>query len=102
MAAGTALPLASLYARRGAPIEVRVAAGETLYLPAWWHHSVTQSELTIAVNEWHDADFGSPAFALLSLARALAPAVERSWELEPGDSSDEARAKSGGGTVVTP
>lgn len=38
--------------------EVRVGAGEMLYLPAMWYHRVAQRGLTIAVNYWHDMPFG--------------------------------------------
>ena len=37
------------------PITVRVRAGETLYIPAFWFHRVAQIGETVAVNYWHDA-----------------------------------------------
>merc|ERR1712146_100888 len=40
------------------PITVSVKAGEVLYLPSLWYHRVTQTEVTIAVNFWHDMKFG--------------------------------------------
>eukprot|EP00398_MALV-I-01_sp_L67-1_P000575 gene575-465_t len=38
-------------------LHVEVKAGETLYLPALWYHQVSQTELTIAINSWHDMEF---------------------------------------------
>jgi jumonji domain-containing protein 7 len=69
-------PLFSLYADTQ---EVRVAAGDVLYLPPLWHHSVSQSGFCVAVNAWHDMQFDTPLHALHSLAAALAPAVQASW-----------------------
>ena len=40
-----------------ASCHVTLRAGECLYLPALWWHQVSQLELTIAVNYWHDMDF---------------------------------------------
>ena len=37
-----------------APLRVKVQAGEILYLPSLYYHRVTQTEMTIAVNYWHD------------------------------------------------
>ena len=80
-------PLFSLYADTQ---EVRVAAGDVLYLPPLWHHAVTQSGFCVAVNCWYDMHFDTPLNALHSLAAALAPAVQASWtagaaeELEGG------------------
>ncbi len=42
------------------PIQVHVEAGDMLYLPALWYHSVTQSCETVAVNYWYDMRFDSP------------------------------------------
>eukprot|EP00928_Gymnodinium_smaydae_P011420 TRINITY_DN14216_c0_g1_i1.p1 TRINITY_DN14216_c0_g1~~TRINITY_DN14216_c0_g1_i1.p1 ORF type:complete len:371 (+),score=48.88 TRINITY_DN14216_c0_g1_i1:293-1405(+) len=39
-------------------LEVRLVPGEMLYLPATWYHRVAQQGLTIAVNYWHDMQFG--------------------------------------------
>ena len=41
------------------PIEVRVKAGEMLYLPSLWFHRVTQSMETVGVNYWYDMKFDS-------------------------------------------
>jgi hypothetical protein len=35
-------------------VEVQVRENEMLYLPNSWYHAASQSELTIAVNCWHD------------------------------------------------
>lgn len=56
------------------PITVTVNAGETLYLPSLWFHSVTQTCETVAVNYWYDMNFQSPLFVyfkLLESARLL-------------------------------
>ncbi|TDH66497.1 hypothetical protein CCR75_008159 [Bremia lactucae] len=39
------------------PVEVKVSAGELLYLPSLWYHRVAQVGLTISVNYWHDMEF---------------------------------------------
>lgn len=38
-------------------MEVRVNAGDILYLPALWYHHVRQSHKCIAVNFWYDMDY---------------------------------------------
>mmetsp|Transcript_41898 Transcript_41898/g.97016 ORF Transcript_41898/g.97016 Transcript_41898/m.97016 type:complete len:120 (+) Transcript_41898:139-498(+) len=45
------------FARAGV-VEVSVRRGEMLYLPAMWYHQVEQRGLTVAVNYWHDMQFG--------------------------------------------
>lgn len=37
--------------------EVRVNAGDILYLPSLWYHHVRQSHKCIAVNFWYDMDY---------------------------------------------
>ena len=56
------------------PVVVDVRAGETLYLPALWHHQVSHpvGGVTIAVNTWRDMDFMSGTYASYSLLRAAA------------------------------
>lgn len=39
--------------------EVRVNAGDILYLPSLWYHHVRQSHKCIAVNFWYDMDYDS-------------------------------------------
>eukprot|EP00929_Paragymnodinium_shiwhaense_P003128 TRINITY_DN103535_c0_g1_i1.p1 TRINITY_DN103535_c0_g1~~TRINITY_DN103535_c0_g1_i1.p1 ORF type:complete len:405 (-),score=95.85 TRINITY_DN103535_c0_g1_i1:288-1406(-) len=39
-------------------VQVHVRPGEMLYLPAMWYHHVQQRGITIAVNYWHDMQFG--------------------------------------------
>lgn len=36
------------------PLNVRVEAGDLLYLPSLWFHHVRQSDHCIAVNFWYD------------------------------------------------
>lgn len=38
-------------------IEVRLEAGDMLYLPSLWFHHVTQSDDAIAVNFWYDMEY---------------------------------------------
>merc|ERR1712046_470425 len=40
------------------PVEVSVSRGEMMYLPAMWYHRVGQRGITVAVNYWHDMQFG--------------------------------------------
>lgn len=37
--------------------EVRVNAGDVLYLPSLWYHHVRQSHKCIAVNFWYDMEY---------------------------------------------
>jgi len=53
------------------PVVVTVRAGETLYLPSYWFHHVTQSHSTIAINYWYDIDYG-PAYGLFKMYDELA------------------------------
>lgn len=39
------------------PVEVRVRAGELLFLPKLWYHRVTQSCETVAINYWYEMAF---------------------------------------------
>lgn len=39
--------------------EVRVNAGDILYLPSLWYHHVRQSHKCIAVNFWYDMEYDS-------------------------------------------
>ena len=59
------------------PITVDVHAGETLYLPSLWYHSVLQIDEqlqgfsgTIAVNWWYDMDY-EPFSCFVSLVKDL-------------------------------
>jgi jumonji domain-containing protein 7 len=53
------------------PIQVRVKAGEMLYLPSLWFHSVTQSCETVAINYWYDMRFDSPHWCYFSFLQQL-------------------------------
>lgn len=53
------------------PLEVRVKAGEMLYLPSLWFHRVTQSCETIGVNWWYDMNFQSPLWCYFSFLQQL-------------------------------
>lgn len=41
------------------PMEIRVRAGEMLYLPSLWFHNVTQSVKTVGINYGYDMQFDS-------------------------------------------
>lgn len=43
--------------RNATPIQVRVEAGDALYLPSLWFHHVQQSHACIAVNYWYDMQY---------------------------------------------
>eukprot|EP00020_Sapocribrum_chincoteaguense_P005679 CAMPEP_0170742488 /NCGR_PEP_ID=MMETSP0437-20130122/6770_1 /TAXON_ID=0 /ORGANISM="Sexangularia sp." /LENGTH=287 /DNA_ID=CAMNT_0011081111 /DNA_START=232 /DNA_END=1095 /DNA_ORIENTATION=- len=56
---------------------VTVSAGSALYLPAHWHHKVTQqptqqSDVVIAVNYWYEIQRNDPAFTLVKYIDELA------------------------------
>jgi hypothetical protein len=53
------------------PMEIRVQAGELLYLPALWFHQVTQSCETVGVNWWYDMRFDSPLWCYFSFLQQL-------------------------------
>lgn len=68
------------------PIEVRVQAGEMLYLPSLWFHRVTQSCETVGINYWFDMHFDSPNwcyFHLLQEMRALSTTSISAQHEEP-------------------
>ena len=58
------------------PITVRVQAGECLYIPALWHHRVTQSCETVGINYWYDMRFDSPNWCYFRLCQSLTQADE--------------------------
>jgi peptidyl-lysine (3S)-dioxygenase / protease len=51
--------------------EVRVQAGELLYLPALWFHRVTQSQETVGLNYWYNMNFNSPHWCYFQLVSQL-------------------------------
>ncbi|KAF8974558.1 Clavaminate synthase-like protein [Flammula alnicola] len=51
------------------PIQVTLHPGETLYLPVGWWHFVRQSDLTIALNWWYDAELRGMSWILLNFLR---------------------------------
>ena len=53
------------------PMEIRVRAGELLYLPSLWYHRVTQSCETIGVNYWYDMMFDAPSWCYYSFLQQL-------------------------------
>ena len=54
-----------------APVTVSVRAGEVLYLPKLWHHQVTQTTRTLAVNTWYEMPFDDGVYATYQLLRDL-------------------------------
>jgi Cupin-like domain len=57
--------------RHAHPVQVRVQAGEMLYLPSLWFHQVTQTCETVAVNYWYDMKFNSPLWCYFHLLSQL-------------------------------
>jgi jumonji domain-containing protein 7 len=53
------------------PLQVRVRAGELLYLPSLWFHRVTQSCETVGVNYWYDMSFDTPLWCYFSFLQQL-------------------------------
>lgn len=53
------------------PVSVDVNAGDLLYLPALWYHSVTQTRETVAINYWYDMRFESPTWIYCRLLERL-------------------------------
>lgn len=66
------------------PIEIRVQAGEMLYLPALWFHRVTQSCETVAINYWYEMRFDSPSWCYFHLLQQVRPVCD---EVEPATTS---------------
>lgn len=42
---------------RATAYEIRVNAGDILYLPALWYHHVRQSHKCVAINFWYDMEY---------------------------------------------
>ena len=55
------------------PITITICAGEMLYLPALWFHSVTQTKETVAINYWYDMKFDSPAWCYFHFLSQMQP-----------------------------
>jgi len=53
------------------PIQVRVKAGEMLYLPALWFHRVTQTCETVGINYWYDMKFDSSNWCYFNFLQQL-------------------------------
>jgi jumonji domain-containing protein 7 len=51
--------------------DIRVKAGELLYLPSLWFHSVTQVCETIGINYWYDMNFESPLWCYFHFLQQL-------------------------------
>ena len=82
------------------PLRVEVRAGETLYLPALWWHRVSQTELTVALNYWHDLQYDQ-RWAVDALMKKLFPPMDRTalrgadgpWEVLDLGAYDEAQVQ---------
>lgn len=75
--------------------QVRVQAGELLYLPSLWFHRVTQSRETIGLNYWYNMNFNSPHwcyFQLVSQLQWKTPGLQPSGENGEMDDATEKRA----------
>ena len=51
------------------PIRVTLMPGETLYLPVGWWHYVRQSDVTVALNWWYDAELRGMSWIVLNFLR---------------------------------
>lgn len=49
--------------------KIEVSAGDLFYLPAFWFHKVSQTDMTLAVNYWYDVDYLSTTFGLYEMVR---------------------------------
>ncbi|EPE35608.1 Clavaminate synthase-like protein [Glarea lozoyensis ATCC 20868] len=58
------------------PMRVTLNPGDMLYLPALWYHKVSQScgeeGMSVAVNYWHDMEFGGSFWPLCGFVRDVA------------------------------
>jgi len=73
--------------RHSTPIRVTLNPGEMLYLPSFWFHQVTQTDMTIAVNLWYDMDFAQ-RFCWFQYHKEIS-ALLHSQRLEIGDRISE-------------
>jgi len=53
--------------------QVRVQAGEMLYLPSLWFHRVTQTCETVGINWWYDMKFDSPLWCYFHFLQQMKP-----------------------------
>ena len=58
------------------PIEVKVRAGEILYLPSLWLHRVTQTCETVGVNFWYDMRFDDPKWCFFHFIQNIRNQIE--------------------------
>jgi len=70
------------------PLNIRLQAGEVLYIPSFWLHSVTQSRPTLAVNYWFDCNFANN-YVLSSLCKTLASGHEQDDDLCADNDDDD-------------
>ncbi|KAH7343017.1 phospholipase A2 [Rhexocercosporidium sp. MPI-PUGE-AT-0058] len=61
------------YSRFVEPVRVTLEEGDMLYLPALWYHKVSQScsgeGICVAVNYWHDMEFGGGFWPMCNFIR---------------------------------
>ncbi|KAI5848980.1 cupin-like domain-containing protein [Tricharina praecox] len=75
------------------PMEVELAPGDVLYLPAMWYHKVSQrgsdEGLCCAVNYWYDMEFGGAFYPGVSFARQMTQMAQQEEEEEEEEEEAE-------------
>jgi hypothetical protein len=62
-----------------------LAEGEMLYLPAfWWHHVVTDSDVSLSINYWYHLVYGHPRQSFLAVRDMVTLAAYYLNALPPG------------------
>ena len=81
--------------RHAHPITVDVHAGQTLYLPALWYHSVLQIDEhmdgfsgTIAVNWWYDMEFNG-SVAMIGLMKDIGDMMDSEYESDHSEADEK-------------
>ncbi|CAN8061319.1 unnamed protein product [Agarophyton chilense] len=65
-------------------LEIRLYAGDVLYIPALWYHRVSQEGITIAINFWYEMCFGRDW-----IYREFCAGLREAYEKEEMDEVDQ-------------